>query len=421
MIRIGKPFTKTEDGRAYLCAPVDISDDTAARYLEVTAALKNTAWLTADDYPPAAWKEEGIMWFSAPGEYRDHFCTERSNAFVIALFWYAMITSSDIRFEAPLSKKLYDGLTQSLIPALSRDGYGGISIDGPVTSEPVWNDGGVVTGMSCGVDSMYTLHCYGGENAPDGLRLTHLVYYDGNYLLPYTEPPYDLNEIYSTAGAPHAYYVEHARVIAGHHGLPLIHVKNNIDRDYYRGARIFSSMYRFLACTLALEHLYGTYISSSSGHSEGIEVSLFVPTQHYEDLICESCRTETLSYVSSDHELRSGKLRALADDADAQDYLAVCYQPGPHGENCGECYACWKTMIPLDIINKLGAFGNSFDLRKYYSGRRKVFSDLIRFSMRPEATSARDSVRQFMSLAEKEQNEAGREFIEEYNCIMREE
>ena len=60
MIRIGKPFTKTEDGRAYLCAPVDISDDTAARYLEVTAALKNTAWLTADDYPPAAWKEDGI-------------------------------------------------------------------------------------------------------------------------------------------------------------------------------------------------------------------------------------------------------------------------------------------------------------------------------------------------------------------------
>jgi len=77
-------------------------------------------------------------------------------------------------------------------------------------------------------------------------------------------------------------------------------------------------------------------------------------------------------------------------------------------------------MIPLDIINKLGAFGSSFDLRKYYSGRRKVFSDLIRFSLRPEATSARDSVRQFMSLAEKEQNEAGREFIEKYESIMRE-
>ena len=34
MIRIGKPFTKTEDGRAYLCVPVDISDDTATRYDE---------------------------------------------------------------------------------------------------------------------------------------------------------------------------------------------------------------------------------------------------------------------------------------------------------------------------------------------------------------------------------------------------
>ena len=78
-------------------------------------------------------------------------------------------------------------------------------------------------------------------------------------------------------------------------------------------------------------------------------------------------------------------------------------------------------MIPLDIINKLGSFGNSFDLRKYYSDRRKVFNDLVRFSLRPEATSARDSVRQFVDLAETEQSEAGMEFMEEYSRIMKAE
>ena len=55
MIHIGKPFVKTAADRAYLCAPVEIPDDAAARYLEVTDALANTAWLTKDDYPPAAW------------------------------------------------------------------------------------------------------------------------------------------------------------------------------------------------------------------------------------------------------------------------------------------------------------------------------------------------------------------------------
>ena len=44
-----------------------------------------------------------------------YLCPERSNAFVVAMLWYAMLTGSDIRFEAPVSKQLYDGLTGTLI------------------------------------------------------------------------------------------------------------------------------------------------------------------------------------------------------------------------------------------------------------------------------------------------------------------
>ena len=69
-------------------------------------------------------------------------------------------------------------------------------------------------------------------------------------------------------------------------------------------------------------------------------------------------------------------------------------------------------MIPLDIMGKLESFGESFDLDKYYANRKKVFADLIGFSQRPEASSARDSVRQFEKLAEEEKSEAGREFLE---------
>ncbi|MBQ7582779.1 MAG: hypothetical protein IJU25_08175, partial [Lachnospiraceae bacterium] len=105
------------------------------------------------------------------------------------------------------------------------------------------------------------------------------------------------------------------------------------------------------------------------------------------------------------------------DDEDVQKYVAVCYDTGPHGENCGRCYACMKTMIPLDIIGKLDKFEESFNLNKYYSEREDVYKDLILFSQRPEASSARESVQQILQLANKYDNDAGRLFRSIYDAI----
>lgn len=416
MIHIGEPFTKTEGDRAYLCADVKISDDTVNRYLNVTKTLTNCGWLTDVDYPPASWNEKGNLWFSVPIEYERYLCKERSNAFVIALFWYACVTNSDISFDVPISKKLYDNLTTQLIPSLTKDGYGEIKLDGPVDDKPVWHEDGVVSGMSCGVDSQYTLACYGSDDAPDGMKLTHLVYYGGSYPFPTSGEKPNLDQIYSNADEANNIVAKNADKIAAHHGLPFLYVDNNIDRNFYRGGYVYTAMYRYLASTLALEHLYKTYISSSSGHLNDVEISLFAPTQHYESLLTDSCRTESLSYINSDRALRTEKLRILADNKDAQDYLSVCFQIRKKADNCGECYGCWKTMVPLDIMGKLSSFGNSFDLDKYYTNRRKVFRELIDFSRRPEATSARDCVKQFVSLAEMESTEAAQQFLEEYKA-----
>ena len=417
MIAIGKPYITTEGTIAYLRAPVRVSGDAAEVYLQRTGELKNTAWLTAVDYPPAVWQEDCCLWFSAPAGYAEYLCTERSDAFVVAMLWYAMITGSDIRFEAPLSKKLYEGLTQKLLPALMPDGET-VRLAGPVTSEPVRCADGVLTGMSCGVDSLYTLHCYDRSDAPEGKRLTHLAYYDCNYLLPFLDPPYDISAVYREKEKTFSHIIEHAKVIASHHDLPLIVMRSNLDENFYRGGRIYGSMYRFLACTLALEHLYGTYISSSSGHDNSIvEAGLTVPTQHYEGLLCECCQTETLRFMTSDRVSRPEKLQALADDEDVRKYVAVCYDTGPHGENCGRCYACMKTMIPLDIMGRLDLFRESFELDKYYGEREAVFRDMILFSQRPEASSARESVRQILRLADRFDNEASRSFMSVYHTL----
>ena len=94
----------------------------------------------------------------------------------------------------------------------------------------------------------------------------------------------------------------------------------------------------------------------------------------------------------------------------------TAYLKAPVGENCGSCYACMKTMIPLDIMGRLENFRDSFDVDAYNARREEIFEELIRFSHRPEAASARESVRQILQLAKQEGSEAGKLFIE---CLGR--
>ena len=417
MIHIGAPYISKDETSAYLRAEVHISTDTAERYIQKTSGLTNCAWLTAVDYPPAIWNEpDSNLWFSVPVEYAGYLCQERSNAFVVALLWYAMVAGSDICFEAPMSEQLYIGLTRKLIPAVMKASDTRISLTGPVTRETVSGEHGVVSGMSCGADSLYTLHCYGSDNSPTEVKLTHLMYCELDYIFPRVAPPYDIDEIFYKDEQINSIIVHNAAIIAQRHQMPFLHIYSNLDRDYCRGGLIYSGMYRFLACTLALERLFSIYIISSSGNGNQVEeISLFSPTQNYEELICASCGTEKLRYMLSDHATRVEKLKAIADDADFREFVSVCYNLDESASNCGECYGCMKTMIPLDIMGKLDQFEKSFDTAKYYSNRQDVFRNLIRFSMRPEASAARESVQQFLMLSADADNEAGREFLDVFN------
>ena len=57
-------------------------------------------------------------------------------------------------------------------------------------------------------------------------------------------------------------------------------------------------------------------------------------------------------------------------------------------------------MIPLDFLGKLDMFAKSFDLESYEKDREEIYRYLIRFSKRPEAFSARETIRQLLELNE---------------------
>lgn len=419
MIHIEKPFITEEGDRAYLRAKVSISDDTARSYVAaITPQKQNTVFLTDEDYPPASWKKKGELWFDVPIKYGRYLCSERSNAFVVGLFWYAMVSGSDIEFEVPMSKLLYDGIIHELMPELEKKGFAPIALKGPVTSEHVWCEGAVVSGMSGGVDSFYTLKSYSSDAVPKEMRITHLSHYTCSFLFKPDDMDRRLEAVFKDEDDTTGIIVKRIKTIAEQKGYPLIVTNSNLDRDYYRGGYIYMAMYRFFACTLALEHLYSLYISSSSGHGSGmIEASLFAPTQNYEELLCHSLRTETFVYMSSDNERRTEKLRSIADDAVFKKHATVCFDTGWKGENCGVCYGCLKTIIPLDLLGKLDGFTESFNLDEYRRNREDLFRFLVEFSKRPEMGSARTMVSQLLDLANKEKSVAGDLFINTYEAL----
>lgn len=384
MIIIGKPTVYTEKEKAFLTADVHIPTEAALRYREITKSLKNCPWRTEEDYPPKAWENGGSkLYFEVEKKYADCLCTERSDAFVIALFWYAMVTGEDIGFETPMSERLYCGLTQRLIPTLCTEPYRPIKLTGSVSSEKLECRGAAGTGMTCGVDSFYTIRTH---------KLTHLAYYECGHI-------FHLKGVMDSKVSAEEYYKKAYEIadekaasaadVAKQSGLEFIYVKSNLDEDLYRGGIIYRSMYGNLSCTLAVQKLFGTYISSSSGHGGDLKTGLIVPTQNYENLLCESCKTETLDYVSSDDAKRLEKLVKLADDALAAQHLDVCFNFGE--KNCGECYGCLKTMIALDLLGKLNNFDKAFDLEKYYADRRKYIKILADGALCPELASVKET------------------------------
>ena len=380
MIRIGRPFVIDNGQYAYLKARIDISADTSAVYLAASKAIKKVHWRTADNYPPMEWQSaDSGLWFAVPIKYKNYLCVEKSDAFVVAMLWYAMITGSDIESVAPMSEKMVFHITRYLIPALctEENGYRRIKIIGPTIGQPYRNIGGVGTGMSCGVDSFYTLHEYTGDDTPEKYRLTHLSYFNmGTIFHPNRseEKEYTLKEFYETTDRMSEEKRQNARQVAEQVGLPLVYVKSNLDSDYYRGAYGHTGVYRNCAMALSLQGLYSVYYNSSGGWPGYFDLSLTEGSQHYEALLCQCLSTESLTFILSDYATRLEKTMAIADDELAQKYLDVCFC----FNSCGKCSKCIRTLVTLDMIGKVDLFGEVFDVEYFKRYKAEAYYEILK-------------------------------------------
>lgn len=282
----------------------------------------------------------GAVWFRVAERQRDWLAPGPEPA-VAALLFLAMALGEDIEVEQPVSPHFAYGFRQFVahfqmwMPAqLARVK---LRVPGFVPHRPA--GGNVVSCFSGGVDSFVTLHDHLPPVALPGHGLTHLLF-AGGFDVPLADRLYDeLSSEFS--------------ILAAKHGLGFVGLSTNV-----RGLLdphvpwVNSHGACLAACALVLGGGISRFIIPSTNRQS----LLFAPcgSNPVTDPMLGTESLEVLHHGT--HLSRIQKILAIADSADAREYLRVCWQNIPGRRNCGRCVKCLKTMMPLEIAGVLHHF-----------------------------------------------------------------
>lgn len=298
------------------------------------------------------------LWFEFDARYTQWAVPERSDAFVLMLMEYALWAGVDMVCEAPVTDRLLYQLNEVLMPqmAVFTDEYSHARVvaDPAPEVEPVAD--GVGTGLSCGVDSFYTIyrHLDGGYG-----RLTCLLFNNVGAL---TKDPSRAEGIF-----------EKKRVrfedVAAELGLPLVAVNTSM-LEVLRGCPdgvTQPGAIKNAACLYALKRGFSAYWVSS-GCATGDFRYTFEDNDPYLPMITQAVTLGELVVLPCGTEVpRIEKLRAIANESVVRRHLSVC-----SGENCGRCAKCTRTMFELYSLGMLNDFKDVFDVewfRRHLVGR----------------------------------------------------
>lgn len=318
--------------------------------------------------------------FVADREFAQYFVVERSDAFVIALLYYAMFNGLDIEWETPCSERLIYQISTYYIPVIAQnyEFMHEISLEGPQTSELLECEKAVGTGISCGVDSLYTIHKYLNVRS-DRLRLTHIMLTDW-FVQNFSEESqrdYEVNNI------------AYVKPVVEKMGLRFIFVHLDVDKyfsigsylepyvDKQRGLIRDGGLYTLKYCSiaLALGKLFSIYYFSS-GYTPA-DFTFHKDDFSYHDILTlPLISTESLCFYSAGMEAnRIDKIAAISEWEIAQDYLEVCVWKGDRFENCGLCPKCKRTMSELYVLGRLDLFSKRFpvEIFKKHLSRNLAF------------------------------------------------
>ncbi|MGI6508642.1 MAG: hypothetical protein ACOX4A_09800 [Saccharofermentanales bacterium] len=317
------------------------------------------------------------LWYRVKPEYGKYLCEDRADGFVVTFFALAMQRDFNLRSAYPISEKLWYQITTQVMPQLvvTSDGVGKeIEIIADRISEPCKNEGGVGTGMSCGVDSFATLYEYTELCDNPKYKLTHLTHFNvgahhgqtGSF-----NPELQRNLFQKDETMVQRFCDEF--------GYRLIAVDSNltevIDHMYgYMGFNIFHT-YLHVGTVLLMQPLFSRYYYSSAVNLNNFHCSLKEDPAYYEKWLLPNLSTETTSFYNSNKNwTRMDKLKQIVNFPQSYDWLKVCVKSDT---NCCKCVKCMRTILGLEAIGKTDLYTKAFEPQIVANSREQLKTYLL--------------------------------------------
>ncbi len=300
------------------------------------------------------------LWYSTTSEFSEYFCPNRSDPFVLPVLIYAMQKHQMVRFEAPISERLYYSVTNYLEKAFVHifSGWREVRLESEVTSVPIENIGAVGTGLSCGIDSFSTIVDHFSTRVPKGHILTHVTFFNVGGHSPLWDDINRTQELFKKRTL-------RVQSCARELGLPLVTVDSNLEQ-LLGGPFAPTHTFRSVSAVLALQKLFKTYYYSS-GHSAFDFAFNPKDSSDYDVFSLPMISTESLNVFSSGtFYTRITKTAMVSLFPLSYRFLNVCLFDEA---NCSRCEKCLRTLLTLDILGKLKLFENVFDVDVYETNK----------------------------------------------------
>lgn len=308
--------------------------------------------------------EVRTVWAEVDNKYKDYLCYERSDAFVVGLLHYAMRHNHDIVCETPMGEDLYYQITTYLIDALSKGSprMHKIRIEADIDENELPCAGKVGTGISCGIDSLHVLACQTGTPMKQH-NVTHLAF---NNVGSHGEG--------EKARKLFAQRRQMAEQFCLEYGFELTEVNSNI-MDEFEQNHFITHTFTSMFAVFCLQKLYAIYYYASGRPIADFSLAdTDRDCSYYDLLLAESFSTDRLKIYSEGGTLtRLEKTSRVVAYAPSYKYLNVCTSTA---ENCSRCEKCIRTLLALDVLGKLEAYRDVFDI-DYYNQHKQYYLKIL--------------------------------------------